>query len=185
MKESPRFGANQALIFTSTNDSDAIFDNMNKWLNSHPFILTTLDSKGLEFDDVVIAFDVDRKPWDIKATQESSLRLIRELYVAFTRAKRRVVVLIKSNVSTMKDFFLKLEDCNIIETDAKTAFLEFNSDTSPDEWFERGMSLFEVHLADNTLLYFILQILDSLHITISLLTGRRVEDCSRLFQGCG
>lgn len=47
MTEKPSFGANQALIFTSTYDSDAIFKKMDAWLKSHPFILTTLDAKGL------------------------------------------------------------------------------------------------------------------------------------------
>lgn len=47
MAEKPSFGANQALIFTSTYDSDVIFKKMDAWLKSHPFILTTLDAKGL------------------------------------------------------------------------------------------------------------------------------------------
>jgi ATP-dependent exoDNAse (exonuclease V) beta subunit len=117
---------------------------MNTWLNDHPFILTTLDAKGLEFEDVVVAFDVDRKAWAIKDGQVSSLRLLRELYVAITRAKRRVVILIKRNVETMRDFFSSLEGCNIVETDAKTAFLEFDSTTSSEQWFELGKHHFEV-----------------------------------------
>eukprot|EP00804_Cyclotella_cryptica_P026502 CCRYP_008149-RB/>CCRYP_008149-RB protein AED:0.03 eAED:0.03 QI:2292/1/1/1/0.86/0.83/24/285/2253 len=143
MEEKPSFGANQALIFTSTYDSHAIFQKMDSWLKSHPFILTTLDAKGLEFEDVVVAFDVDRKSWSIRADQVSSLRLLRELYVAITRAKRRVVILIKKDIQTMKEFFLKLEGCSIMQSDAKTAFLEFDSRTSSKEWFNRGMGLFE------------------------------------------
>lgn len=147
MKESPKFGINQALIFTSTHDIEMTFADMKQWLNSHPFILTTLDSKGLEFEDVVVAFDVDRKSWAVSEGQVSSLRLLRELYVAVTRAKRRVVILIKKNVMTMKEFFVNLEGCNIVETDAKTAFLEFDSTTSSDEWFDLGMKHFGVSIS--------------------------------------
>ena len=144
MTQKPRFGVNQALIYTSTIDPTAIFEQMGRWLNSHPFILSTLDSKGLEFEDVVIAFDVERKSWAVKENQVSSLRLLRELYVAVTRAKRRVVILVRRNVSTMRQFFASLENCRIEESDAKTAFLEFDSVTSSEDWFKRGMKLFEV-----------------------------------------
>ena len=115
---------------------------MNDWLNSHPFIMTSLDSKGLEFDDCVVAFDEEQSAWNISSHKISSLRLIRELYVAVTRAKRRVVLLIKSQ--QMKDFFLSLEDCNIEESDAKVALLEFDSATTRDEWLRRGRELFSV-----------------------------------------
>ena len=47
LAERPRFGAKQALIYTSTYDPDKLHTDMEKWLNSHPFILTTLDAKGL------------------------------------------------------------------------------------------------------------------------------------------
>ena len=144
MRETPKFGTDQALILTSTNNEDALLENMNKWLDSHPFLLPVLESKGLEFLDVVVAFDVDRRSWTIKEDQTSSLRLLRELYVAITRAKRRVVILIKRDVATMRDFFESLEGVNIMKSDAKTAFLEFDSITSSEEWFQRGRKLFEV-----------------------------------------
>lgn len=144
MEESPKFGTNQALIFTSTSNEDALLEDMNKWLNSHPFLLPVLESKGLEFLDVVVAFDVDRRSWAIEEDQASSLRLLRELYVAITRAKRRVVILIKRDVATMREFFESLEGVNIMKSDAKTAFIEFDSVTSSEEWFQRGIELFEV-----------------------------------------
>jgi hypothetical protein len=65
--------------------------------------------------------------------------------VAITRAKHCVVILIKKDTKTMRDFFVKLEGCSIIQSDAKTAFLEFDSRTLPKEWFDRGMGLFEVN----------------------------------------
>jgi superfamily I DNA/RNA helicase len=176
--ESPRFGVNQALIYTSY-DPESIFVEMNKWLNEHPFILTTLDSKGLEFEDVVVAFDLDRKAWAVKEKRVSSLRLLRELYVAVTRAKRRVVILIKRNVETMREFFLSLEGCNIVETDAKTAFLEFDSNTSSDEWFDLGMQRFEVWL------YFLQKITKWLTLLSPLnihWLGRELQDGCGLFQ---
>ena len=64
-----------------------------------------------------------------------------ELYVAVTRAKRRVVILYKTG--QIKDFFLSLQGCNIEESDAEVALLEFDSGTTTDAWFKRGMELFE------------------------------------------
>ena len=47
------FGANQALIFSSEEaQHKELFDTMQKWLKDHPFVLSSLESKGLEFDDV-------------------------------------------------------------------------------------------------------------------------------------
>ena len=79
LREKVVFGTNQALIFCSTNDEKNIHGVFSEWLNDHPFILTPLDSKGLEFDDVVVGFDVERKAWNINSDRISSLRLLREL----------------------------------------------------------------------------------------------------------
>lgn len=144
LKKPPRFGPNQALIYSSTGDPGGVASEMNKWLNSHPFILTSLDSKGLEFDDCVVAFDVERKAWDMNAAKVSSLMLLRELYVAVTRAKRRVVILTKTQ--QIKEFFMSLQGCNIEESDAKVALLEFDSATTKEEWLKRGQELFEVRV---------------------------------------
>ena len=47
------FGANQALIFSSEEaQEEELFGTMQKWLKEHPFVLSSLESKGLEFDDV-------------------------------------------------------------------------------------------------------------------------------------
>ena len=142
LEKQPRFGLNQALIYSSTNNPNEVDLEMNQWLNDHPFILTSLDSKGLEFDDCVVAFDVERKAWDINYGNVASLRLLREFYVAITRAKRRVVILIKTQ--KMKDFFMSLQGCNIEESDAIVALLEFDSATTTDEWLKRGDELFQV-----------------------------------------
>ena len=68
---------------------------------------------------------------------------MRELYVAVTRAKRRVVILYKTG--QIKDFFMSLQSqgCTIEESDAEVALLEFHSGTTKDAWFKRGMELFE------------------------------------------
>ena len=52
-------GQNQALIYSS-DDPDSFEATAQKWLGAHPFIISTLDSKGLEFDDVIVAFDLNR-----------------------------------------------------------------------------------------------------------------------------
>ncbi len=138
MQTSVRFGENQVFIYSPC-DSDTLLEDANKWLNGHPFILSSLDSKGLEFDDVVVAFDIDRKLWDISRKVEASLRMLRELYVAVTRAQRRVVILVKKDNKNMKGFF---ESLNCEEINAATIFEEFDHETTKEQWFARGMSLY-------------------------------------------
>jgi hypothetical protein len=72
---SVNFGHNQAMIY-SGDGRDSNRDNsiaLHLWLKDHPFILSSLESKGLEFDDVVIAFDFDRKIWDTSSQSKESL----------------------------------------------------------------------------------------------------------------
>lgn len=95
----------------------------------------------------MIAFDAERKAWDINSGNVAVLRLLREIYVGGTRAKRRLVILVKTK--QMREFFLSLEGCNIEETDATVAFLEFESDTSRDEWKKKGNEFFEVRHSRN------------------------------------
>ena len=135
------FGPNQALIYSSGN-SDEIKDAAMSWVKDHPFVLSSLESKGLEFDDVVIAFDMERKVWKVTSEHVACLRMLRELYVAVTRAKRRVVILIKKNQPAMLDFFESL-GCDLEHVVASTAFLEFDTRTSPETWLKKGHEFFE------------------------------------------
>jgi tetratricopeptide (TPR) repeat protein len=139
MQTSVKFGQNQVYIY-SPSDSDVLPEEARQWLNGHPFILSSLDSKGLEFDDVVVAFDMERKIWDISRQLEASLRLLRELYVAVTRAQRRVVILMKSGNDNMKQFF---HDLGCEEMSAESILQEFNHETTTQQWYERGLELFE------------------------------------------
>lgn len=135
------FGPNQALIY-SLGNSDEIKDAAMSWLKGHPFVLSSLESKGLEFDDVVIAFDMGRKVWNVTSEHVACLRMLRELYVAVTRAKRRVLILIKKNQPAMLDFFESL-GCDLEYVMASTAFLEFDTRTSPATWLKKGHEFFE------------------------------------------
>jgi hypothetical protein len=54
-------------VYSSSDDSSALATKISEWLGNHPFVLSSLDSKGLEFDDVVVAFNMKRKAWDIKS----------------------------------------------------------------------------------------------------------------------
>ena len=140
LEKAPRLDTNQALIFSSTININKLESEMNEWLDSHPLIFSSLESKGLEFDDCLIAFDADRKAWDVGSGGASSLTLVRELYVAITRAKQRVVILVKS--AEMRKFFksLQSEGCIIEEFDAKAALHEFQDPSATkEEWFEQGM----------------------------------------------
>ena len=138
-----KFGDNQAFIY-SPSDSDTLPAEASEWLHDHPFILSALDSKGLEFDDVVVAFDLDRKVWDVDRHSEASLRMLRELYVAVTRAQRRVVVLVKKQLLSMHAFFKHLH-CDFQILDASTILQEFDRETTSEKWFERAQELFQNH----------------------------------------
>lgn len=94
----------------------------------------------------VVAFDFERKSWDVKSDRASSLRMLLELYVAVTRAKERVVILLKKDVETQRRFFeATLENCDLQIEEALTVFAEFDrgSTTTPDQWFAKGQELFE------------------------------------------
>ena len=138
MHTTVKFGGNQVLIY-SPSDSVTIPESAKVWLNDHPFILSSLDSKGLEFDDVVVAFQFDRKYWDLSRKQDTSLRMLRELYVAVTRAQRRVVVLVEPGNDKMKDFF-RILNCEELPADA--ILQEFNHETTKEEWHRRGLEFF-------------------------------------------
>jgi hypothetical protein len=154
-KQKASFGTQQAIIYSggieisgnrvaASNSSHRVAERISNWLGNHPFILTALDAKGLEFDDCVVAFDFERKTWQVESQSILSLRMLRELYVAITRARRRVVVLIKNKNSAMRDFFDSLE-CNLDKdlSDASVISLEFEKETTAGMWRERGSEFFE------------------------------------------
>jgi ATP-dependent exoDNAse (exonuclease V) beta subunit len=72
------------------------------------------------------------------------LRLLRELYVAVTRARRRVVVLINKNVDTMIAFFKYFQEIEKSDwSDAEVVMMEFNREVSIQQWFDEGTRYFE------------------------------------------
>mmetsp|Transcript_20346 Transcript_20346/g.58415 ORF Transcript_20346/g.58415 Transcript_20346/m.58415 type:complete len:2357 (+) Transcript_20346:2738-9808(+) len=142
----PSFGEGQALIYSTgisaSNDEGETVSKFKTWLNDHPFILSALDSKGLEFDDVVVAFSMDRASWKADSKEASALSLLRELYVAVTRAKRRVVILIKRGSDTMQSFMSHL-NCELEHhPNPVELFKEFNTSTSAKQWLKRADDLF-------------------------------------------
>lgn len=135
------FGVNQAVIYATPNDGVA--ETISSWIGDHPFILSSLEAKGLEFEDVVVhAFDYPRKAWNLESKSFESLRLLKELYVAVTRAQQRVVILTKGGATGMTGFFEQL-NCNLETVDPSAILVEFNKQTSPEQWFKRGSVLFE------------------------------------------
>ena len=142
MRNRVKFGDNQCFIYSTNGGEDDMLLEARNWLNDHPFILSSLDSKGLEFDDVVVAFaHDDRKVWQPERKLEASLSLLRELYVAVTRAQRRVVILVRENLSTMTDFF---ENLNIdLQKCDGTVWQEFDRDTSAEQWYEKAQGRFK------------------------------------------
>ena len=72
--------------------------------------------------------------------------MLLELYVAVTRAKERVVILLKKDVEAQRRFFEStLENCDLQIEEAITVFAEFDrgSTTTPEQWFAKGQELFE------------------------------------------
>ena len=47
-----KFGEDQAFIYSAQNDAGELVRAAKEWLDNHPFILSSLESKGLEFNDV-------------------------------------------------------------------------------------------------------------------------------------
>jgi ATP-dependent exoDNAse (exonuclease V) beta subunit len=70
-----------------------------------------------------------------------SLRLLRELYVAVTRARRRVVILYKQRDKAMRIFFESLK-CDLEMSEASVIMLEFDKATTNKEWFDEGSKHF-------------------------------------------
>jgi len=102
--------------------------------------MSSLESKGLEFDDVVVGFRMKRQLWLEDCCKESALRMLRELYVALTRAQHRVVILVMEGDAAMKAVFTNL-GCD--EVDAETIVKQFNSVSMKEQWLDRGYALFE------------------------------------------
>jgi len=128
------------LIYSSFINKCELCSKSKKWLGDHPFILTAIDSKGLEFDDVVIAIEAERSAWNMNLRRSVSLKLLREMYVAITRAKCLAIILVKKKCDKMK-FFFHLLNCDIDFFDARTSFVEFDNESSMEEWLIRAHDL--------------------------------------------
>lgn len=140
LKQEVELGTNQAIVF-STETADPIEQSVRQWVGDHPFVISSLESKGLEFDDVIVAFDLPRKIWNIEKCSQASLRMLRELYVAVTRAKRRVVVLYRRHPHLMQQFFEDL-DCDYQTEGVELVLKEFQKAASVDDWRDRAHELY-------------------------------------------
>jgi hypothetical protein len=50
VKNQVSFGVKQAVIYTSSDDPTGVVESVSQWIGKHPFILSSLESKGLEFE---------------------------------------------------------------------------------------------------------------------------------------
>jgi hypothetical protein len=89
-----------------------------------------------------VAFDLQRSSWKIESGQPEALVMIRELYVAVTRAKQRVVILVKKQSDTMLKFLSTLDYSLQYDNAIDVLFQEFNCNTSDVQWLERADDLF-------------------------------------------
>ena len=107
---------------------------------THPvFVFLLLILQGLEFDDVIVAFEKDKLAWNASGQSVDCLRNLRELYVAITRAKKKVIILEKGKF--MREFFANLS-CDFDKTAAAVAIKDIGKFTSAAEWFDEGMKYF-------------------------------------------
>jgi tetratricopeptide (TPR) repeat protein len=155
-----KFGTQQALIYSTgtgqikksgTQEEDRdLKTKIDAFLPDHPFTLSSLESKGLEFQDVVVVFDFSHGAWNItdrKANPQESIKLLRELYVAVTRARGRLVIFVRNREKFpyMYSFFRDLE-CGIntdVFANVDTLRLEFDNETTGHMWFQKGKEMFE------------------------------------------
>lgn len=85
---------------------------------------------------------MDRASWKVESREAVSLAMLRELYVAVTRAKRRVVILVQSRSDTMLRFLAQL-NCDLqYHQNTTSLFREFNTTTSTNQWLMRANELF-------------------------------------------
>lgn len=70
-----------------------------------------------------------------------ALRNLRELYVAITRARRRVIILAKKNLKFMARFFEEL-GCDLEWGEASIVMREFDTKTSHEDWYKEGLKYF-------------------------------------------
>lgn len=56
----------QAVIYSGSSDEreSSLAGDLVRWTGNHPLIIPVLDAKGLEFDDIIVAFDKERTAWD-------------------------------------------------------------------------------------------------------------------------
>ena len=102
-------------------------------------VLLTLTS-SLSIKDVIVVFDKNRSAWDEAKQSTDNLKNLRELYVAVTRAKKRVVILTRESIET--SFW---RDCGVESGEAGVALLDFNKQTEAQDWFGEGKRYFNQH----------------------------------------
>lgn len=136
LEQSVKLKANQAIVFSSK-DPEKTEGQLTAWVGNHPFILSSADAKGLEFDDVIVVFDHDRKTWQPSRQNDATLRMLRELYVAITRAQRQLVILLDRSVPTMIDFFRSME-YDFHQDGAEMVLRDFDTISSSYEWLQKA-----------------------------------------------
>jgi hypothetical protein len=127
-----RPGGDQTLIY-SPEGAKAFDKAATEWIGPHPFILSLLDSKE----------NLDCKTRHVDEKRVATLRMLRELYVAVTRAQRRVVVLIKKGVTTMRSFLFDALDYDFQVIGADFVQMELDHATTAKLRRQEGHELFE------------------------------------------
>lgn len=130
----------QAVIYTNSGMTARVRTLLDQ-LNDHPFAMSSLESKGLEFNDVIVAFDVDRSTLQVEKASEKSLKMLQELYVAVTRAHDRVVVMYDPTDNALTSFLARLG--YEFDTDSSIIHSVFQTRTTKEEWFDKGSAQLE------------------------------------------
>lgn len=134
------FGTQQAIVYAGEKDESDLAEKLSAWTNNHPLVFSVLEAKGLEYDDVVVCFDKEPASWNVASKKVDALRNSRELYVAITRARKRVVLL--SRGKPMQNYLNESISCALEKVNAKIAMKEFEKEATPEEWAAEGRKYF-------------------------------------------
>ncbi|XP_002966061.2 uncharacterized protein LOC9634966 [Selaginella moellendorffii] len=164
------FGSDQAVLVRNKSQKQQLL----KELGTRCLVLTVEDSKGLEFEDVLIFnFFTDSaspeawktlssvfgrsRPANCLPAQLPSILCneLKELYVAITRTKRRLWI-IDENLEYQRPMLDYWKSLNVVKRGALDASLisSIHQISSPEQWHQRGVEMFNARRFDMAKLSF-------------------------------
>ncbi|KAJ3410746.1 recombinase rad51 [Chytridiales sp. JEL 0842] len=166
------FGAEQAILVR--NEKDALF--LRSKIGEGALILTVEQSKGMEFEDVLLFFPFGSSPagknWriflkDVKGNTKPVPSFSEEkhnilsvelkiLYTAITRARQRLWIFDADEDAreAIFDYWYSLNLIDMVSNSSSVSFLSLAQKSSPDKWMRQGKNFFERRQYEPALLCF-------------------------------